>query len=228
MAARRRRAVLLLPWLALLDHGSVPRPPVERAKSRLKEQVCLYSNSVVARNGILHGYLGPGAPPLLPDECMRAPDAYTFAFNTPWERKWLQALEVRIDPAQNFHLYRFVVDDYARDIYGKEFRSVSIGGNVPLTKIMRDYVTPNIDLEHTTYGLRIASRRRLGEGGEVMHVRIIYEVFSQGIMIPLIPTMAISQWHIPLDDTSCYWYPIFTNFDAPWKRRRCPASESPK
>jgi hypothetical protein len=27
--------------------------------------------------------------------------------------------------------------------------------------------------------------------------------------------MTISQWHVPVDDTGCYWYSIFTSFGAP-------------
>jgi hypothetical protein len=27
--------------------------------------------------------------------------------------------------------------------------------------------------------------------------------------------MTISQWHVPVDDTGCYWYAIFTSFGAP-------------
>jgi hypothetical protein len=28
-------------------------------------------------------------------------------------------------------------------------------------------------------------------------------------------SMSITQWHVPIDDTSCYWYAIFTSFDEP-------------
>jgi hypothetical protein len=27
--------------------------------------------------------------------------------------------------------------------------------------------------------------------------------------------MTITQWHVPIDDTHCYWYAIFTSFGAP-------------
>jgi phthalate 4,5-dioxygenase oxygenase subunit len=29
------------------------------------------------------------------------------------------------------------------------------------------------------------------------------------------PEMTISQWHVPVDDSGCYWYSIFTSFGAP-------------
>jgi phthalate 4,5-dioxygenase oxygenase subunit len=27
--------------------------------------------------------------------------------------------------------------------------------------------------------------------------------------------MSITQWHVPVDDTHCYWYAIFTSFTTP-------------
>lgn len=196
--------------------GACLETPAEPAESRLKERVCLRSYPVVERNGILWGYLGPASPPPLPPlDCFRAPDAYTFAFKAVWECNWLQALEVGIDPAHTSYLHRFVVDDDPNDSYGKQFRSVSIGGEAPLTKIMRDYVRPDITVEHTPYGLRITSVRRLGEDGEAMHLRVTHQVFPHGFVIPLSPTMTITQWHVPIDDTSCYWYAMFTSMDAP-------------
>src|SRR6185295_3757781 len=34
-------------------------------------------------------------------------------------------------------------------------------------------------------------------------------------VIPMNAEMTISQWHVPVDDTGCYWYSIFTSFGAP-------------
>ena len=31
--------------------------------------------------------------------------------------------------------------------------------------------------------------------------------------------MSITQWHVPVDDTHCYWYAIFTSFATPVDRR---------
>src|SRR5690606_22677244 len=40
-------------------------------------------------------------------------------------------------------------------------------------------------------------------------------VFPQAIVIPMSSEMTISQWHVPVDDTHCYWYAIFTSFTEP-------------
>jgi phthalate 4,5-dioxygenase len=34
-------------------------------------------------------------------------------------------------------------------------------------------------------------------------------------VIPMSAEMTISQWHVPVDDTHCYWYAIFTSFTGP-------------
>jgi len=48
-----------------------------------------------------------------------------------------------------------------------------------------------------------------------MHVRVTNVVFPQAFVIPMSSEMTISQWHVPVDDTSCYWYAIFTSFTGP-------------
>jgi hypothetical protein len=40
-------------------------------------------------------------------------------------------------------------------------------------------------------------------------------VFPQAFVIPMSTEMTISQWHVPVDDTHCYWYAIFTSFTGP-------------
>jgi phthalate 4,5-dioxygenase oxygenase subunit len=40
-------------------------------------------------------------------------------------------------------------------------------------------------------------------------------VFPQAFVIPMSAEMTISQWHVPVDDTHCYWYAIFTSFTGP-------------
>jgi hypothetical protein len=49
-------------------------------------------------------------------------------------------------------------------------------------------------------------------------VRITNLLFPQAFVIPLSETMTITQWHVPVDDGSCYWYAIFTSFADPVDR----------
>jgi len=75
----------------------------------------------------------------------------------------------------------------------------------------------------TDYGQRIVALRRIdgpGYDGSQTHVRITHQVFPHGITIPLSSTVAITQWHVPVTDTSCYWYAMFTSLDEPVDREK--------
>ena len=47
------------------------------------------------------------------------------------------------------------------------------------------------------------------------HVRVTNVALPAGLRHPDDAEMTITQWHVPVDDTGCYWYSIFTSFGAP-------------
>jgi hypothetical protein len=49
-------------------------------------------------------------------------------------------------------------------------------------------------------------------------VRVTNQVFPHAFVIPLSTEMTITQWQVPVDDETCYWYAIFTSFGAPVER----------
>lgn len=203
--------------------GRCRETPAEPVGSTLASRVTLTSYPVRECNGVVWAYLGQGEPPNLPAlDCFLAPAKYTFAFKGYLDCNWLQALEVGIDPAHASYLHRFEQDDDTGDAYGKQFRNVSLGTDLPMTRILREYGRPEILNARTEYGQRIVALRRIdGEGrdGSATHVRITHQVFPHGITIPLSAAMSITQWHVPIDDTSCYWYAMFTSLDQPVDRR---------
>lgn len=169
---------------------------------------------VLARSGVLFGFLGEGAPPALPRfDCFVAPDQYTFAFKGLIECNWLQALEVGIDPAHASYLHRFEKDEDLAVAYGKQFRAQSADSEIPLTKVMRERGSPDIKVEPTPYGFRLIALRQLDDANT--HVRVTNLIFPQAFVIPMSAEMTISQWHVPIDDFSTYWYAIFTSFGDP-------------
>jgi phenylpropionate dioxygenase-like ring-hydroxylating dioxygenase large terminal subunit len=169
---------------------------------------------VVECNGILFAYLGAGEPPAFPAfDCFVAPADYTFAFKGLIECNWLQALEVGIDPAHASFLHRFFEDEDPAAGYGRQFRGASADTDLPMTKIMRDYDRPTIEVEPTDYGLRIVALRKISD--EHSHVRVTNQIFPHGFVIPMSTEMTITQWHVPVDDENCYWYAIFTSFGKP-------------
>ena len=200
-------------WLFDVN-GKCLQTPAEPNDSNLCGQLRHKAYPVIERSGILFTYMGPGEPPELPHfDCFVAPTTHTFAFKGMIECNWLQSLEVGIDPVHTSFLHRFFHDEDPKQGYGKLFRDTSIDSEMPMTKIMRDFTRPRIEVEETGYGMRVFTLREIS--AENMHVRVTNLMFPNAFIIPMSREMTITQWHVPIDDTRHYWYAIFTSFGAP-------------
>jgi phenylpropionate dioxygenase-like ring-hydroxylating dioxygenase large terminal subunit len=194
--------------------GQCLEVPAEPERSTLCTRIKQKSYPVVLKSGILFAYLGQGEPPAFANfDCFVAPDSHVFAFKGHMASNWLQALEVGIDPAHASFLHRFSEDENPNANYGRQFRANSADSDMPMTKVLREFVRPEIELERTDYGLRLFALRHLSEVNT--HVRVTNLIFPQAFVIPLSAEMTITQWHVPIDDTNCYWYAIFTSFAEP-------------
>jgi hypothetical protein len=195
-------------------HGQCLETPAEPDGSVLCRNIRQTAYPVVEKSGILFAYLGPGEPPCFPHfDCFAAPATHTFAFKGLIACNWLQSLEVGIDPAHTSFLHRFFHDEDSASGYGKLFRDRSIDSDMPMTRIMREFPRPRIEVEPTDYGLRVVTLRRISDADT--HVRLTNLVFPHAFVIPMSSEMTITQWHVPVDDTTHYWYAIFTSFGAP-------------
>ncbi|PYD82165.1 ring-hydroxylating oxygenase subunit alpha [Komagataeibacter oboediens] len=194
--------------------GQCLETPAEPAGSRLCGKIRQRSYPVVEKSGIIFTYLGEGAPPAFPAlDCFQAPDSHVFAFKGLMECNWLQALEVGIDPAHASFLHRFFEDDEPESAYGRQFRATSSDSDMPMTRVLREFDAPAIEVDKTNYGLQLIATRPMSD--DKTHVRVTNLLFPQAFVIPLSSEMTITQWHVPIDDTSCYWYAIFTSFTTP-------------
>jgi phenylpropionate dioxygenase-like ring-hydroxylating dioxygenase large terminal subunit len=194
--------------------GRCLETPAEPEGSKLHTKIRHKAYPVRERNGILFAYLGPGEPPAFAHfDCFIAPDAYTFAFKGHVACNWLQTLEVGIDPAHASFLHRFFEDHNPAGNYGIQFRSTSADSELPMTKIMRERPRPQIDTEYTDYGFRITTLRAIDDLRT--HIRVTNLLFPNAFVVPLSPEMTVTQWQVPIDDVSCYWYAIFTSFSGP-------------
>ncbi|MFM0471472.1 Rieske 2Fe-2S domain-containing protein [Paraburkholderia strydomiana] len=205
-------------WLFDVD-GQCLSTPGEPVGSSLCKRVRQSAYPVIERSGILFAYIGKGEPPAFPHfDCFAAPNEYTFAFKGLFECNWLQALEVGIDPAHASFLHRFFEDEDVSASYGKQFRGASADSNMPITKVLREYESPEIFVSPADYGLRLIAKRPIDD--EHTHVRVTNVVFPQAFVIPMSAEMTITQWHVPVDDENCYWYAIFTSFGAPTNKQQ--------
>jgi phenylpropionate dioxygenase-like ring-hydroxylating dioxygenase large terminal subunit len=194
--------------------GKCLETPAEPEGSSFCDRVRQRSYPVMEHNGIVYAFLGDGEPPAFPAlDCFEAPDSHVFAFKGFLECNWLQALEVGIDPAHASFLHRFFHDEDLSGAYGRQFRGASADSDMPMTMVLRNYSRPKIEIENTDIGFRLIALRDLGEGRT--HVRVTNLLFPQAFVIPMSQEMTITQWHVPIDDTSCYWYALFTSFSEP-------------
>jgi nitrite reductase/ring-hydroxylating ferredoxin subunit len=199
--------------------GACLDQPAEPDDSNFRHKVRQPAYPCVARGGIVWAYMGPGAPPEFPAfDCFAAPDDYVFAFKGLISCNWLQALEVGIDPAHASFLHRFFEDEDLAESYGKQFRGATIGAEIPMTRLLREFPRPRIEVAETEYGLRIAALRQIND--QAMHIRVTNMAFPHAFVIPMSQDMTITQWHVPVDDTHCYWYAIFTSFAEPVDKGR--------
>ena len=194
--------------------GRCLQTPAEPPGSSLCTRIRQRAYPVVERSGIVFAYLGEGEPPSLPAvDCLVAPAQYTFAFKGWIECNWLQALEVGIDPAHASFLHRFFEDEDTEAAYGRQFRGASHDSAMPMTRVMREYPQPSIDVAQTPYGLQLKTLRKLSDA--TTHVRVTNCIFPQAFVIPLSAQISITQFHVPIDDVNNYWFAIFTSFTDP-------------
>ena len=194
--------------------GRCREAPAEPEGSRLCAGIRQPSYPLAERGGVIFAYLGPGEPPAFPDfDCFLAPQSHSFAFKGLFECNWLQALEVGIDPAHASYLHRFFADAEPASGYGRQFRGASADSDLPMTRVLREFGRPRIEVERTDYGFRLIALRTIDAART--HVRVTNLVFPQAFVIPLSAEMTITQWHVPVDDATCYWYAIFTSFAGP-------------
>jgi hypothetical protein len=188
--------------------------PAEPPDSNLCANVRQTAYPVVEKSGILFAYLGPGEPPAFPDfDCFIAPSSHTFAFKGLIECNWLQSLEVGVDPVHTSFLHRFFHDDDPSQSYGKVFRDVTRDSDMPMSRIMREFTRPRIEVEPTDFGFRVVTLREIND--KSTHVRVTNLMFPNAFVIPMSREMTITQWHVPVDDEKHYWYAIFTSFGEP-------------
>ena len=166
--------------------GQCLQTPAEPKDSKLCQGIKQRAYPVVEKSGILWAYLGEGEPPAFPElDCFVAPDSHVFAFKGHWDCNWLQALEVGVDPSHASYLHRFFEDEDTSNSYGRQFRGASASSDMPMTKIMREYDRPIINVEHTEYGMRLITLREID--AERTHVRVTNQIFPHAFVIPMNP-----------------------------------------
>ena len=211
-------------WKFAAD-GRCLETPAEPVGSTLCKRVRQRSYPLRVQAGVVFAYLGPEdiAPPALPAfDAFTAPASHSFAFKGLWHCNWLQAFEVGIDPAHPSFLHRYLQDDTldasGQKEFGRQFRAASVGEvegqRWPMTRVMREFCSPEIHHEEVAPGLtRLTALRLMNE--QLTHVRVTHAAFPHTFVIPLSETVTITQMQVPVDDEHTYWFSFFTSFAGP-------------
>lgn len=168
----------------------------------------------IERNGIVYGYLGPGAPPPFPAfDWNLAPDSHSFVYKGYQRCNWLQAVEGEIDPSHLSFLHRYLTDQSdTEESYGfNQFRAAADETEVSVTKLLREIPNPRLEIEKTGFGVRIFALR---DAGNFMHVRVTNYLFPNAAVVA-IGDRSLVQLHVPIDDVSNWRFDIFYRFEAP-------------
>ena len=203
-------------WLFDVD-GKCLETPAEPEGSVLCQRVRQRAYPVVVKNGIVFAYLGEGEPPAFPDfDCFLAPGTPCLRLQGP-DRLQLAA------GARGRHRSRRTPPTCIASSRTR-IRRRAYGTAVPRrlgrfrhaddpadARVCRGRTSTSSAPTSACACSRCASIER--EARRMCASPTC--VFPYAFVIPMSAEMTITQWHVPIDDTSCYWYAIFTSFGAP-------------
>src|SRR5712692_8999444 len=127
-------------------HGRCLEQPGEPAGSTFFERIRHPAYPCVETGGLILTYMGPGAPPLVPNyEFLQADETHRVTSKAFQECNYLQGNEGNIDPAHHsfLHLRLDAEEDTRMDYYAQE-------------------KSPIIETEETEFGVRIYAIRQIG------------------------------------------------------------------
>jgi len=182
--------------------------PAEPEDKKFCHKVRHVGYPVQEKGGAIWAYLGDGEPPLIPDfQFLTGPEPNRLTFRVVQQCNWLQGLESSADPAHTTYLHR-------RPAGTPSQRSgadvAALRGNDP----------PEIDIEHTDYGMRIFALHKSPNGRK--YLRINNYVYPCGAT----PSTSggtggyQGRWYVPIDDYSHCRFEFFYRHAEPLDKDR--------
>lgn len=177
-------------WLFDIEGNCIDQPG-EPEDKKFCQKVRHTAYPVEQKGGVIWCYMGNGEAPLIPDyQFLTAPEENRMAFRVIQQCNWLQGLESSTDPAHTSYLHRMgAAKDAAGNSIGNPYYSEDIH--------------PRLDIEHTSFGVRIHSLRKTNDGKN--YLRVNNYIYPCGTT----PTMGAppaegyqGRWYVPRDDES--------------------------
>jgi phenylpropionate dioxygenase-like ring-hydroxylating dioxygenase large terminal subunit len=190
-------------WLYDVRGRCLEQPGEPKGKS-FADKVQHPAYPCVEAAGMILAYLGPGEPPLLPAyEFLTAPEDYVHAGKIYHECNYLQGNEGNIDPTHLSFLHAFKNPEGKADGYEVEGAS-----------FFSQYVTPDIEIEETDFGIRIHTARKLSDGRTYLRATNFILPNLSAFTGALADGYTVN-WHVPIDDEHHWKYMITFTKDSP-------------
>ena len=184
-------------------HGKVLEQPGEPGGGAKRDEICHLAYPCQEAGGIVFAYMGPGAPPLLPNyEFLTVPESQRAVTKIFYRCNYLQGNEGNIDPVHLSFLHQYLKE---ADINRPR---IVPGTTATDNALLGKDLAPNIEVDVTDYGLRIYTTREAES--KKMYLRVT------NFIMPNLSAFGGStigegyavHWHVPIDDT-CHWKYVF-------------------
>jgi phenylpropionate dioxygenase-like ring-hydroxylating dioxygenase large terminal subunit len=182
-------------WKFGLD-GQCMDMPSEPPESSFAAKVRTVAYPCVERGGVVWAWIGPGAPPPLPElEWLGLPAGHVFASKRVQDCNWFQAMEGGIDSSHISFLHS-PIDHQDEITYEMDRVSFGVGAAVQTGDR-----APRFEVVDTDYGVLIGARRTQPDGR--WHWRLTQFLLPFYTMPPVGVGEKVVQSHIwvPMDDT---------------------------
>jgi phenylpropionate dioxygenase-like ring-hydroxylating dioxygenase large terminal subunit len=200
-------------WLYDVN-GKILDQPGERNGGEHRDDFCQPSFPCQEKGGVIFAYIGPGAPPLLPNyEFLSVPDDHRFVSKIHHSCNYLQSNEGNIDPVHLSFLHRnleLTEADKKRRVTGSESSPNSLFGAD---------LAPRIELELTDFGVRIFTVRNIAD--DKIYFRTSNFIMPNFSTFPGQTAAAgySVNWHVPIDDFNHWKFVIVFSRERPLDRQ---------
>jgi phenylpropionate dioxygenase-like ring-hydroxylating dioxygenase large terminal subunit len=193
-------------------HGHCLEQPGEPGGGEHRDLIRHPAYPCQERGGVIFTYMGPGAPPLLPNyEFLNASSDHLYVSKIFHDCSYLQANEGNIDPVHLSFLHRFLENREER------YRGVR-GARESHYNLVGRNIAPIIDVELTDFGVRIYTVRR--PEAQQAYLRVSYFILPN---LSAFPGQTGGEgysvnWHVPIDDDHHWKYTFVFSSGAPLQK----------
>ena len=200
-------------WKFAVD-GQCIEMPSEPPESSFAAKVCHTAYPCVERGGVIWTWMGPGAPPPLPElEWTTLPADHVFASKRVQDCNWFQAMEGGIDSSHISFLHAPL--DHTDSGIAEDMDRVSFGVGAAVQTGDR---APRFDVVDTDYGALIGARRTQPDGRWLWRVTQFLLPFYTMPPVGIGEKVVQSHIWVPMDDTHVVNWMVTWHVERPLTR----------